>query len=117
MKTALIIPIYNQRKYWFRMLSAIEKQSVMPDIIYVMLDRQSTDDYQAILKMCNASHVKGNYQVHNVTEIPKYIGRPTSLPDQNLFLTGDRRNRAIDMAQNEGCECFIMLSGHLLFFI
>ena len=111
MKTALIIPIFNQKKYWLRMLTAIETQSVMPDVVYVMLDRQSDSDYESIKLMCSSSNIKGNYKVFNIHEIPEYIGRPTSLPDQTLFLTGDRRNRAIDMAINEGCECFIMIDG------
>lgn len=114
MKTALIIPIFNQKKYWLRMLNAIEAQSILPDIVYVMLDRQSTNDYNAILSMCNTSNLRCVYKVFNIHEIPEYIGRPTSLPDQQLFLTGDRRNIAIDMAISDGCECFIMIDGDCL---
>lgn len=109
MKTALIIPIFNQRKYWFKMFSAIESQSVRPDVVYVALDRQSQDDLDAITTICNSG--KCNYIINNFTEIPSYVGKPQSIPDQGLFLVGHRRNQCIDLAINNGCECVIMIDG------
>jgi hypothetical protein len=41
MNSALIIPLYKQSQYWEKMMIAIEKLSIKPNIVYVMMDRQS----------------------------------------------------------------------------
>lgn len=91
------------------MMSAIESQSVLPDIVYVMLDRQSDDDFQFIKDMCSKGKVK--YDVINLHDIPDYVGRPTEDPDQLLFMVGHRRNYAINKAISDGCHCFVMIDG------
>lgn len=109
MKTAVIIPFYNQRKYWMKMFQAIEAQSEKPDFVYVAMDRQSSDDVEAIRRICNTGKV--NYKVMDLQSIPAYIGKAQILPDQSLFMTGYRRNECIDDALSNGCECFIMFDG------
>lgn len=109
MKTAVIIPFYNQRKYWLKMFHAIEAQSEHPDIVYVAMDRQSSDDVSAINRICASGNV--NYKVMNLSDIPEYIGNPQVIPNQSLFMTGYRRNTCINDALVNGCECIIMFDG------
>lgn len=109
MKTAVIIPLYNQRKYWMKMFQAIESQSETPDIVYVAMDRQSLDDVDSIRRICKTGKV--NYRVMDLQSIPPYVGKSQILPDQNLFMTGHRRNECVEDALLNGCECFIMFDG------
>lgn len=111
MKTALIIPIYNQSKYFLRLVSAIEAMSELPDIVYPTLDRNSPQDIKIIKDICSNPKLKCQYKVLDLQEIPEYIGKPTNNPDQEMFLTGDRRNKAIDIAIQDGCEIFVFIDG------
>jgi len=111
MKTALIIPIYNQSKYFLRLVSAIESMSELPDIVYPTLDRNSREDYKIIKRICENKNLKCQYKILDLTNIPEYIGKPTNNPGQDLFLTGDRRNQAIDIAIQDGCEIFVFIDG------
>ena len=111
MKTALIIPIYNQSKYFLRLVSAIEAMSELPDIVYPTLDRNSREDYAEIKSICDNSRLKCRYEILDLVDTPHYIGKPTNNPSQDLFLTGDRRNQAIDRAISDGCELFVFIDG------
>jgi len=111
MQPALIIPLYKQNKYWSRMINAIESQSVMPKFVYVMMDRPSDKDYNEIVNQCSRPNLKTTYKVFNCQELPDYLGRPTQLPDFDLFLTGHRRNIAIEQAIADGCDMFVMIDG------
>lgn len=111
MHPALIIPLYKQNKYWQRMISAIEAQSVLPKFVYVMMDRPSDKEYQEILGICNRTNLKCKYKVFNCQDLPDFLGRPTQLPDFDLFLTGFRRNFAIANAIADGCDMFVMIDG------
>jgi hypothetical protein len=113
-QTALIIPIYNQKKYWKRMLSMIERMWVKPSYIYVMLDRQSISDYNYIKTLCDGSDESHRFKVFNMNDVPEFVGRPNHLPEQDLFLTGYRRNQAIDMAIEDGCTSFVFIDGDCL---
>ena len=111
MKTALIIPIYNQSKYFLRLVSAIENMTILPDVVYPVLDRNSERDISEINKILSNPKLKCKYNVLSISSIPEYIGKPTNNPDQDLFLTGDRRNQAIDVAINDGCDVFVFIDG------
>lgn len=111
MKTALLIPVYEQKKYWPRMLSAIEAMSILPDVVYVLMDRPSITDYNYVKEKCADPTLKGIYKVLNLRDIPEYVGRPNNLPEQDLFLTGYRRNQGIELAIADGCEVFVFIDG------
>jgi len=111
MKVALIIPIHKQKQHWMRMQSAIERLSVRPHCVYVMMDRPLSSEYEFIKKSCQAEGLLNTYKVFNIHEIPEFIGRPNNLPDQSLFLTGHRRNLGIEYAISDGCECFVFIDG------
>lgn len=109
MKTAVIIPFYNQRKYWLKMFAALEEQTERPYCIYVAMDRQTPEDVEFVNGVCKSG--KNYYSVQDLRDIPDYIGKPQEFPDQELFLTGYRRNQCIDLAIQEGCDTFIMFDG------
>lgn len=111
MKTALLIPLYEQRQYWPRMLSAIEAMSILPDIVYVLMDRPSISDYNYVQEKCSEPTLKTVYKVLKLSDIPEFVGRPNHLPEQDLFLTGYRRNQGIDMAIADGCDVFVFIDG------
>lgn len=111
MQIALIIPLYKQNKYWSRMISAIEAQSVLPKFVYVMMDRPSDKEYQDVFTQCTRDNLKCKYKIFNCQDIPEFIGRPTQLPDFDLFLTGNRRNIAIEQAIADDCDAFVMIDG------
>lgn len=109
MKTAVIIPFFNQRKYWLKMFNAIEAQSELPDLVYVAMDRQAQDDIDFVRRVCSSGKI--TYKVMDLHDIPDYVGKPQMIPDQSLFLTGYRRNQCIDDAIKNGIEIFIMFDG------
>jgi len=111
MKTALIIPIYKQTKYWIRLMSGIEKQTVPPDYVYVMMDRPTEEEYNYVKNACASKNLKTTYKVFNLQEIPEFIGRPNNVPDFELFLAGHNRNVAIDTAIEDDCKIFVMTDG------
>lgn len=111
MKTALIIPMHNQSQYWLRMQTALESLSVLPDIIYLMMDRPSRKEVIDVKTLINKPDLKNRYILCDVQDIPEYVGRPNHTPEQSLFLTGDRRNHAIEYAIAEGCDSFIFIDG------
>lgn len=114
MKTALIIPVYQQKKYWMRMQSFLERMTDLPHCIYVMMDRQSVLDYKYIKNATSDPDLRNTYKVFNMTDTPEFVGRPNHLPEQDLFLTGYRRNQAIDIAIEDGCETFVFIDGDCL---
>jgi hypothetical protein len=93
------------------MQMAIEKLSLRPFCVYIMMDRPSVMEYQSVKNACSVGELLNTYKVYNEQIIPEYIGRPNSLPEQSLFLTGDRRNRAISYAINDGCDSFVFIDG------
>jgi len=111
METALIIPVYKQVKYLIKLMSGIEKQSVLPKYVYILLDRPSDEEYEYVKDLCSSKYLKNKYKIYNERSTPKYVGRPNNLPEQELFLTGYMRNIAIDRAIEDGCEAFVMIDG------
>lgn len=111
MKCALIIPVHKQSQYWEKMMIAIERLSLKPNIVYIMMDRPTIMEYQQVKKLCESSSYKDLYKIYNVQDIPEYVGRPNITPDQTLFLTGHRRNIAIDDAIQNGCDSFVCIDG------
>lgn len=96
------------------MQAAIERLTVRPYFIYVMLDRQSATDFKFIKNVTSNIDLSNSYKVFNMTDIPEFVGRPNHLPEQDLFLTGYRRNQAIDMAIEDGCTSFVFIDGDCL---
>lgn len=111
MNIALIIPLYKQAQYWEKMMIAIEKLSIIPSIVYVMMDRPTALEYQLVKKLCNQSILNHIYKIYNVQDVPEYVGRPNITPAQSLFLTGHRRNIAINDAIDNGCDSFVCIDG------
>lgn len=111
MKTALIIPIYKQSRYWIRLMDGIERQSVLPECVYVMMDRPTEKEYEYVKRSCESENVRNKYKVYNENKLPNYVGRPNDLPDQDLFFAGNMRNLAIDRAIEDGCDSFVFIDG------
>ena len=81
MKTAVIIPFFNQRKYWLKMFNAIEAQSELPDVVYVAMDRQTQDDVDFVRRVCSSGNI--TYKVMDLQDILDYLGKPQIIPDQS----------------------------------
>jgi hypothetical protein len=111
MKTALIIPLHKQAQYWEKKMVAIENLTIKPYIVYIMMDRPSALEYRQVKKQCTRPDLKNIYRVYNVQELPEFVGRPNITPLQSLFLTGHRRNIAINDAINDGCDSFVCIDG------
>lgn len=111
MTPALIIPLHKQSQYWNKMMVAIENLTIKPYIVYVMMDRPTSLEFQQVKKLCDSSGLKNTYKLYNAQDIPEYIGRPNIIPEQSLFLTGYRRNIAINDAIKDGCDSFICIDG------
>lgn len=110
MKTALIIPVHNQAKHWSRMIKAIEELSEYPDTVYVMLDRPKKTDYMYINGICHRQGLRTVYKVVESYDKPEYMGRP-QVDDKDNFLAGHIRNKAIEMAMEDGHDIFIFIDG------
>jgi hypothetical protein len=111
MEAALIIPVYKQVKYWLKLMHGIEKQTVLPKHVYVMLDRPTPDEEKYVREVCASNDLKNSYKVFAEHKPPEFVGRPNNLPDQKLFMAGYMRNLAIDRAIEDGCRVFIMIDG------
>jgi len=79
-----------------------------------MLDRQSSIDFKFIKESTSDDSLRNKYKVFNMTDVPEFVGRPNHLPEQDLFLTGYRRNQAIEFAVQDGCESFVFIDGDCL---
>ncbi len=109
MKTALLVPIYKQSKYFQEIYNGIESQTESPDSVYLILDRPTAEEFTTIKNICKNSKI--NYVILGIHDIPEYIGKPTNIPGSQLFLTGHRRNVGIDRAIRDGNEIFIFIDG------
>jgi len=105
-KIALIIPIYHQSGYIPIIIKGIEKQSVKPDIVYVMLDRPTNAEQIYIEEEVKKSQL--NIKIFEVTEPPKYIGNRDT---KELFLTPHVRNMGVNEALKDNCNMFVFIDG------
>ena len=103
--------MHKQAQYWLRMQTALESLSVLPEIIYLMMDRPSRKEVLDVKTLISKPNLKNKYVLCDVQDIPAYVGRPNHTPEQSLFLTGDRRNMAIEYAIAEGCDSFVFIDG------
>lgn len=114
MKSALIIPLYKQGKNWNSILKGIETQTLLPDMVYLILDRPEDDEIKDleyyIKNINNNSELSNRIKITTVKELPKYIGNIGTKED-SLFLTGHMRNIGIQLAISDLCELFIFIDG------
>jgi glycosyltransferase involved in cell wall biosynthesis len=124
MKVALIIPLYKQSMYWHRLLSGIQKQSLKPTIVYIVVDRPS-DDLGALDstgKPINAKWnalgeiSKLNASIHDIDiklividKVPSGVQRTKAASP--VFLAGYARNLGIEHAVKDGCDIFVFMDG------
>ena len=106
MKSCLIIPVHNQVKYLRNILEGVSKQSILPDITYVMLDRPSDDEYNMAIEVANLFDF--NISVHRIDNIPTYIPRKSN---NGIFLAGYIRNQGVSLALDANCDIFIFIDG------
>ena len=109
MKTALLVPIYKQSKYFQEVYNGIESQTESPDSVYLILDRPTPEEFAHIKGICKDSKIE--YVILGIHDIPEYMGKPTNIPGSQLFLTGHRRNVGIDRAIRDGNEIFVFIDG------
>ena len=109
----LIILVHKQTKYWLKIMSGVEKQTIIPKFVYLVLDRPTEEEYNYIKNCCKSENVRNKYKIFNLQldNIPEYIGRPNNLPNYDLFLSGYNRNFAINKAIEDGCDTFIFIDG------
>lgn len=119
MNIGLIIPLYNQSSYWFNILTAISKQTITPDCVYVVLDRPEVDkgkvegsgsvpDFNAIdyINETNAKFPDINIKVLSFT-----VPTKTKRTDSPTFFAGYARNIGVRAAIEDGCDLFVFIDG------
>lgn len=106
MKTCLIIPIYKQAKYLYKILDGITKQTVMPDIIYLMLDRPTPEELSTVHESTGLYDL--NVKIIEVNTLPKYMPRGYGAEP---FLAGYVRNKGVEQALADDCDIFIFIDG------
>lgn len=123
MKSCVIIPLYNQSKYWNKLLLGLSRQSVSPDVVYVVVDRPKDDkgplngsgdpiyeDWDCIkeIERENAKFPTLNIQIRSFSNPPSNVKRNS---DGNLFLAGMARNVGLESAIRDKCDIFIFIDG------
>jgi len=111
MKTALLIPIHKQSEYFLDIYNGIESQTESPDSVYLLLDRPTKEEYKHISDICKSKTSSTKYNIMVMNDVPEYVGKPTNIPGESLFLTGYRRNTGIDKAIEDGHEIFVFIDG------
>ena len=124
MKVAVIIPLYKQSANWSKIISALRKQSVKPDCLYVMLDRPSDDkaspsplitqtnaDTNCIdeISKINSTVTEFDIKLSIIDSIPNSLNQYTL--NEPIFRAGSIRNIGIDKACSDGCDIFIFIDG------
>lgn len=121
--SALVIPLYKQSKYCNKMLTGLQKQTVKPDIIYLVVDRPEDDkgplsgsgepeydDWDAIYQIQSEidKFPELNVEILAIHHPPKDIQRKSEGP---LFLAGMARNVGLEAALRRGCHTVIFIDG------
>ncbi len=109
-KTAIIIPFRNQSNNFDKIIKGLEKQSVLPDNIYLLLDRGSIEEIELLNEICNKSSLNSIINISYINELPKNLSYMVDGID-NPFLTGYIRNFGIDLAQKDNNEIFLFIDG------
>lgn len=123
MKIALIIPIYNQSKYWERIVSGIKKQSTKPSVVYVVIDRPNDDkgplsssgepempnwDAVAHIHAINEKSPEIQFEILTIQDVPANLTRSNS---DHIFLAGQARNIGVERALKCGMDIFVFIDG------
>lgn len=123
MNIAVIIPLYNQSKYWDRIVSGLKKQSLRPSVVYVVIDRPQDDkgplkpsgepeypEWDAVshVNKINASTPELNFEILTIHEPPTNISRSHN---GSVFLAGQARNIGVERALKNGIELFVFIDG------
>lgn len=105
-KIALIVPIYHQGGYIPKIIKGIEKQSVIPSVVYFMLDRPTDAEKSHIEDEVKKSEL--NIKVFAISDPPNYIGNEDT---KELFLTPYIRNIGVNEALKDNCDMFVFIDG------
>lgn len=123
MKVCVIIPLHNQSKYWSKVIMGLSRQSVRPDVVYVVVDRPELDkgplngsgepesnewDCLESIKAENSNYPDLNIQIRVISNIPANITRDSG---GNIFLAGMARNVGVESAIRDKCDIFIFIDG------
>ena len=123
MKTAIIVPLHNQSKYWNKILLGLQRQSVKPDFVFVVVDRPKldkgplkgsgepeTEEWDALEYITNenSKYPDLNVKIEVIYSEPKHLTRN---PEGKIFLAGMTRNVGLEAAIREGCTEFIFIDG------
>lgn len=107
MGTALIVPLYKQSKYWQNLITGISRQSVMPDMVYVVIDRPVSDPgcVDSITK------INSDYPAINIQILVCNPPNTTPRTDRPEFFAGLARNIGLNQAIHDGYDTFIFIDG------
>ena len=106
MKPCLIIPVHKQVNYLSKVLEGVSRQTIIPDITYIMMDRPSLEDYTIAIEIVKSFNFCISLNV--VDSIPPYIPRKY---EYEPFLAGYVRNKGIEIALRDECDIFIFIDG------
>jgi len=107
MKTLLVIVSKDQQQYAEKMNTAIDKLTVKPDGVLVVLERPSPAEINA------TKHAYTNELVSILvsTSLPEYVGRPQMNFRVPYFCAGHARNLGVKYANDNGYDAIIFIDG------
>lgn len=123
MKTAVIVPLHNQSKYWNKILIGLQRQSVKPDLVIAVVDRPDCDkgplvgsgepenatwDALTHISTQNSEFPDLNITIEVIYSVPAQLPRTA---DGKIFLAGMARNVGLEAAIRQGCTNFIFIDG------
>ncbi len=109
-KIALLVPLHNQESTLERVIKGMETQTLLPTLIYFLVDRGSKSALSQIKETINKSTLASISKIVEVNQVPVYMGNPPT-NGESPFLAGHVRNVGIDKAIEDECDIFIFIDG------
>lgn len=107
MRTLLVIVSKDQQQYAEKMNAAIEKMTVKPDGVLVVLERPTPSEIIAAKRAYRSELVT----VLISTSMPDYVGRPQMNYHVPYFCAGHARNMGVKFANEQGYDAIVFIDG------
>jgi hypothetical protein len=108
MKLAVAVPVHKQSWLWPEILSALENQSILPEVLIPALDRASAAEVQAIHRAVEGSRLRSSILPMR-PEAPSRTER--RVLGREPFLAGHVRNAAMALAFTTRADAVVLIDG------
>lgn len=106
MKNALVVPVHKQSDNIHLIFDGIKNQTLVPDIVYLILDRPNDDEVSKVNELSSIYEFQSSvFSIENA---------PSGVLNRNggeLFLAPYVRNHGIELALSEGYDNIIFIDG------